>query len=239
VPNRGEVRGARLVEVVGDEWSREDEVLLPVDLAVEYPNGVRVEALPAVLVELVDVRLEVCDQLLPVRGTAHLVADGVQVEDDVAQAPSAQERVGQLDDLDVGVGSSRPEYLDAEHAELAEPRGLGSAVPVIRMHVVRLERSRQLLGVGQEGANDRRSALRTERHRSPTLVLEGEHLFRDDVRRVSRCACEELGLLERRRLDVPVAKTTRELVRLVVEREDRVRTRRQQIRRSPRRLELH
>jgi hypothetical protein len=61
-------------------------------------------------------------------------------------------------------------------------------------------------------AADRGRRLRAERQRAPGLVLEGEHLLLDDVRRLTHAAREQLGVLEGRRLERLVAGPTEQLV---------------------------
>jgi hypothetical protein len=56
----------------------------------------------------------------------------------------------------------------------------------------------------QVRAADRRRRLRAQREAATALVLESEHLLADDVGGAANAAGEEVGLLERRRLDPAV-----------------------------------
>jgi hypothetical protein len=55
------------------------------------------------------------------------------------------------------------------------------------------------------GAADRRRPLRAERDALPLAALERVHLLLDDVGRLPDPAGEQLGRLERGRLDAPVS----------------------------------
>ena len=68
------------------------------------------------------------------------------------------------------------------------------------------------------GAADGRGALRAQRQRAPAAVLEGEHLLADDVGRGADAAGEQLGRLERRRLDPLVAGGAEQRARARLER---------------------
>ena len=60
------------------------------------------------------------------------------------------------------------------------------------------------------GAADGRGALGPQRDRTPAAVVERVHLLLDDVGRFADTAREQLGGLERRRLDAAVARCVEE-----------------------------
>ncbi len=81
----------------------------------------------------------------------------------------------------------------------------------------------------EPGSHDTGRALRTERHRTTALVLERVHLLGHHVGGIAGRAREHLGVLERRRLDVPEPEEPRQLVGGLVQAEHRVGAVRQQV----------
>ena len=101
------------------------------------------------------------------------------------------------------VGADR---LGADLVELAVAPRLRALVAEERARVPELHRLRELVhAVLEVGAADRRRPLRAQGEAAPALVLEAEHLLLDDVGGLADAAGEELGVLEGRRLDPPVA----------------------------------
>ena len=127
-PNGGEVRRARLAQVIGDRRrGRARSPCRPSTLQSNTRNGFFDRRRPAVLVELVAVRLEVVDEPLAIRGAAVLVADRVQVQDVLAQAALPQEPLPEHDHLDVGRRRPRPR---SPRCRTAGTRGTGPPAAV-------------------------------------------------------------------------------------------------------------
>ena len=112
----------------------------------------------------------------------------------------------QRDQLRVDGGVVGADGLGAELPELAKAPGLRLLLAVVAAQVPELHRlGERVHAVLEVGAADRRGALGAQRQRAPAGVLEGVHLLLDDVGRLAHAAGEELGGLEGRRLDAPVA----------------------------------
>ena len=134
------------------------------------------------------------------------VADRIQLEPVVRHPQTAKQLVVELDQLRVYGGIVRADGLDGGLVVLA-------VTALLRRRVAVHRRDReQLLGlrlamkpVLDVGAHDRRGSLRAERQRPAPTVLERVHLLLDDVGAGARRAREQLGVLEDRRLDAPVA----------------------------------
>ena len=149
------------------------------------------------------------------------------------------EQVGQQDD-DLGVhrrvvGADR---LRPDLPELAVAARLGRLVAEEARQVPQLHRLGQLVhAVLDVGAAHRRRALGAQGHGAPALVLEGEHLLAHDVRGLPHAAREQLGGLERGRLDAPVAGGLQHLPGLALDHLARVRVVGQHVERAARRLD--
>jgi hypothetical protein len=127
--------------------------------------------------------------------------------------------------------------LGADLPELAEAAGLRLLLAEERAEVPELDRLRLLVhAVLEVGADDRRGALGAQRHGAPARVVEGVHLLLDDVGRLADAAREELGVLEDRRLDPPVARGREDPARGLLDRAARGIVLRQHVVRAARRL---
>ena len=121
--------------------------------------------------------------------------------------PGGLEQVGQQDDqLGVGLGRVGADRLGAELPELPV------AASLRRLGAEAARQVPELHGLGQlahpvleVGAADRRGDLRAQRQRAAAAVVERVHLLLHDVGGLPHPAREQLGRLERRRLDPPVA----------------------------------
>ena len=96
--------------------------------------------------------------------------------------------------------------LDVELPELAEAALLRLGVAEHRRHHPGLDRLRLALqAVLDIGATNLGSGFGTKRERALAAIFEGVHLLGDDVGGLARAAREQLGLLEGRGDDAPVA----------------------------------
>ena len=151
-------------------------------------------------------RAQVGGQALAVLGARVEAAQRAQAQAQAAHVELAQQRVQQRDRLGVDGGVVGADGLGPELPELAEAPGLRLLLAVVAAQVPELHRlGERVHAVLEVGAADRRGALGAQRQRAPAGVLEGVHLLLDDVGRLAHAAGEELGGLEGRRLDAPVA----------------------------------
>ena len=124
----------------------------------------------------------------------------------------AEQLVEEHDQLGVDERRVGADRLGVELGELAKAPRLGALVAKERAVPPQLHRLRELLHpVLEVGPGDRRGALRAQGDAAPALVVEGEHLLADDVGRPAHAAREQLGVLEGRGLDPPVAGALEEL----------------------------
>ncbi len=165
---------------------------------------------------------------------------GAEAGDPQAYAVGVQgvEQVGQQDD-DLGVHGRvvGPDRLRPHLPELAVAARLGRLVAVEARQVPQLHGLGQLVhAVLDVGPAYRRRALGAQGHGAPALVLEGEHLLAHDVRGLPHAAREQLGGLERGRLDAPVPGGLQHLPGLALHHLARVRVVGQHVERAARRL---
>ena len=152
--------------------------------------------------------LEVRRQLRDVRRAAGGVADRIEVDLDAAESGVAIEARPKLDDLGVDGRPRVADRLDVELPELAVAAGLRAVVAEHRAGLGQLDRLRPgLHPVLDVGADDAGRRLRAQR---PGLGLLGprgepEELLLDDVGDLADPALEDVGQLEQRRFDAPVA----------------------------------
>src|SRR5439155_22964679 len=134
------------------------------------------------------------------------------------------------------VGADR---FDADLPELAVPPGLGALVAEEARQVPELHRLRELVhAVLEVGAAHWRGAFGSQGERPPAPVLECVHLLLDDVRRLADGAREELGGLERGRLDAPVPRALEDPPRSALDRPARAVLLGQHVVRATRGLDL-
>src|SRR6266540_1210078 len=90
--------------------------------------------------------------------------------------------------------------------ELPVTAGLRALVPKHRAHRVEPNRfGLYLESMLDIGAQHARRGLGTKRERIPTPVLECVHLLLDDIRLVADSPRKQLGALEQRHADLPIA----------------------------------
>ena len=175
---------------------------------IEQAQDVALEPAALELGELGRVRPEVVGQFGHVGRPAGRVTDRIQVHDDAIEARLAVEARPELDDLGVDGRPGVADRLDVELPELAIATGLWPVVAEHRPDLAQLHRLRPglhpVLDVGTDDAGGR---LGTER---PGLAVlgprgEAEELLLDDVGDLADAALEDVGQLEHRRLDPPVA----------------------------------
>ncbi len=185
---------------------------------VERSHRVQVDAIAHVLGELLLVRAQERLQLLPVLRAGGRSAQARQPQPG-ALDPGGLEQVGQEDDqLSVGLRRVGADRLGAELPELPV------AAPLRRLGAEAARQVPELHGLGQLahpvleiGPADRRGDLRAKRQRAAAAIVERVHLLLHDVGGLPHPAREQLGRLERRRLDPAVAGGAEDLVRLLLE----------------------
>jgi hypothetical protein len=145
-------------------------------------------------------------QPLDVPGPAVRVPDRVQLERVVRHFESAEDLVVELEHLGVDRGIGAADRLDAQLPVLAVAALLRPVVTPERPDRVELLRLRLAMEpVLDVGARDRRGALGPQGQRASAAVLERVRLLLDDVRPLARRADDQVGILDPRRLDRPVA----------------------------------
>ena len=179
------------------------------------------------------VELDPGDDVLgqPRRVVAQVLLQLVAVAQPVQRHPEARDpqprlHAGGLEDLGEQqdrlrvdrrvVGADR---LGADLPELAEAALLRTLATEEAREVPELRRLRQLVhAVLQVGTADRGRALGAQRDALGIRVVERVHLLLHDVGRLADAAGEQLGRLERRRLDPPVAGALEDPARVTLER---------------------
>ena len=201
-----EVLAARVAQRLADLGRVGERRLHVRVLHVEDTQRRRRSLLARLGVQLVLVLVEPGVQALEVGGAALAVADRVELEAVAGRAEPAQELVVELDDLGVERGIVGADRLDRELPVLAVAAALRAPVAVHRRDREELHRLRlSMQAVLDVGAADRGGALRPQRERAASPVLERVHLLLDDVRAGPRRAGEEVRVLEPGRLDAAVA----------------------------------
>ncbi len=193
-PHPGQVRGARLVEVVGDARRTLGDGSTFGPLAVQYPQRVRPVPLPVLVAQRVGVRLEVGEQGGHVGGPTLPTPHGVDRQVHLAKPQPPVEIGGQRDNLDVHVGIVGAEHLHPELVVLLVAARLGALVAECGRDVPRLPRHGRT--VLDEGPDHRGRALGTQGDGAPAPIFELVHLFSHDVALVPDAPTEELGVLE-------------------------------------------
>ena len=201
-----EVLGVLCVEAVEHRRRALHHLLRPCVVRVEGSQWVRVDSRADVVRQRGLVLPEVRSGAR--RGTPCRVSNEPRLPSrrlDAGHGELGQE-IGQKDDR-LGVGQRRvgADHLGVDLVELAIAARLRALVaeersPAPELHGLR-KRVHAVLDVC---AADRGCRLRAKRQAAPALVLEREHLLLDDVRGLPDSPCEQLSLLEHRRLDPPV-----------------------------------
>ena len=151
-------------------------------------------------------RVEPRRQALDVGGAAFRIADRVELQPVLGHAKSPQELRVELDQLGVEGGVVGADRLDRGLVVLAVAALLRRGVAVDRRDRIELLRLRLAMqAVLEVRAADGGRRVRAKCQRASAAVLECVHLLLDDVGAGARRPGEELGVLEDRRLDAPVA----------------------------------
>ena len=181
-------------------------------LAVQQAQGVAFQAFLAVVAESIMVAAVVVSQSLDVRRPAVAIPDVVDQQLDVAQAQAAHQLPRNFDDLGVNGGIGVSQGLHAELVVLPEAAGLGPFVAEHGAEVVHAHRLREVVHTMLEvGAADRGGAFGTEGDAVAAPVLEGVHLFLDDVRAFPDGPDEQVGVLKSGSVDTTVAEAVGDL----------------------------
>ena len=199
--------GAVPAQVVDAAGRRVDGGLARLFLAVQQPQGVRLEPPPAVLVhQPVLPRLEVGPECVDVCGTAGGVADAVEQQRQVGQTSALQQIPAELDDLGVYGRVAVADGLGPELVQLPVAACLGPVVPIHGADVVEPDRLGPVVHpVLEVGAADRGRALGTQGQEVAAPVLEGVGLLLDYVGGLSDTPDEQPSVLEGRRVDPVVS----------------------------------
>ncbi len=133
--------------------------------------------------------------------------------------PECLQQVGQQhDQLGVGLGRGRADRLGPDLPELAVASTLRRLGAEEAREVPELHGLCELAHpVFEVRAAHRRGPLRSQRERPSATVVERVHLLLDDVGRLPDPAREQLGGLERGRLDPPVAGGTEDPLGLLLD----------------------
>ena len=145
-------------------------------------------------------------QPLEVGRPALSVTDRVELELEAGHAQPPEQVGVQRDQLGVDRRIVGADCLHRELPVLAEAAALRRRVTPHWPHRVELQGLRLAVHpVLHVRTNDRRRGLRPQRQRAAAAVLERVHLLLDDFGAGARRAGEDLGVLERGRIDPPVA----------------------------------
>ena len=207
-PDGGEMLGAGVAQAVGDARRRGVQRSHRRILGIEQAQDVAVEALLLDRRQGRPMRVEVRRQLGDVGRPAGGVTDRVQQDLDALEAGIAEDPHPELDDLGVDRRARIADRLDVELPELAEPAGLRPVVAEHRPGHRELDRLRPgVHPVLEVRADDASGRLGPERPRFGLLGSrrDPEELLLDDVGDLADAALEDVGLLEHRRRDLPVA----------------------------------
>ena len=187
-------RGVR--QVLRELRRAQDDVLPRLDLGIEHPHRVRVDARQELVAERAAVANEVISQGRDETRARLRIAHRVEQQAHIAEAEVTIEAGQQRDDFHIDLGILDAERLDAQLPVLAVTTFLGPLVPEVRSDVPNLpRRSRPVL---HERAHHRRGAFGTEREAPTALVRELVHLLRHDVG-VLTDPLEHLDVFEHRR----------------------------------------
>src|ERR1019366_7606486 len=138
-------------------------------------------------------------------------SERVDLKTDTGDPERCEETPGHLDDFRIERRRTLSDALDTHLRELVLPPCLGPLGSEERTRVVHPNPLDLLVEVGAErGAQCAGGALRPQGQGASATILEGEHLLLDDVRVRSHAADEQIGRLDDRRLDCPVAEGLRD-----------------------------
>src|SRR5580692_2495456 len=141
-------------------------------------------------------------QPLAILASALDAAEAGKAQPETAYAHLREQRHQQRDRLGVHGGILGAERLGADLPELPVASGLGALVAKEARQIPELHRLAALVHAMLDiGSACGGGALWSQRQRASGLILEGEHLLAHDVGRLTDPAGEQLGCLERGRLD--------------------------------------
>ena len=202
----GEVLGVLRLETIEQDRGALHRLLGAPVTGVERPHRVEVDPGDHLRRQLVGVRPQVRGQLFAVLSPCLRRAEAGEPQPGLPDPEGLQQLGEQQNQLGVGLRRGRPDHLSADLPELPVAPALRGLGPEVARQVPELHRLRELVHpVLQVGPADRRGDLRPQRQRPAAPVVEGVHLLLDDVGRLADGADEQLGGLERRRLDPSVA----------------------------------
>ncbi|MNO71937.1 hypothetical protein D3C76_628670 [compost metagenome] len=177
------VRTGFVVEVIG-HFRRIDQHRLSVGIfRVEHAQRVGFQATLAVFVEFVVVRREVLDQRFTITPTGLAGAEAVELElDRITNAQLAPQTPGHGDQLGVDVRAIEVEHFQTDLVELTITAFLRTLVAEHRADVPEfLHLATASDTMLEHGAHAGSGAFRAQGQRIAVAVLEGVHLFFDDV----------------------------------------------------------
>ena len=199
--------GAGCAEMIDDARRIALQCLVLRILRIEEPQRIALEPRSALLAQPGQMRPVVVAQQLAVRRPADLVANAVEVKRHAGHLEPGKPVPPQHDGFDVEERAPIADGFDPELMEFVESPGLRAFGTEIGAQVVEPHRLRLELHAGIEvGAHDGGRSLRSQRERTPTAIVEREHLFAHDVGRFAHATDEQVGCFEDRRLDALVAK---------------------------------
>ena len=189
---------------------------------VERAQRVQLDALAHLLGELLGVGAQMRLQALAVLVAGGRAAEARQAQADRGDVQLVEQRGEQADRLGVDRGVLGAERLGADLPELAVAPGLGALVAEEARQVPQPHGLAELVhAVLDVCPADRRGALRAQGQRASGGVLEGVHLLAHDVGGCADAAREQLGRLERGRLDALIAGALQDRASAVLERRAR------------------
>src|SRR3990167_1510061 len=201
-----EVHTGLFVQVVG-HFRRIDQHGLRVGvLGIEHPQRVGFQTALAVFVQLVQTGREELDQRFAITSTGLGGAQAVELKlDRITDAQLAPQAPGQHDQLGVDVRTVEVEDLATDLMELAITAFLRTFVTEHRADVPEfLHLTTAGDAVLEHSTHAGRRAFRAQGQGIAVAVVEGVHLFFDDVGHFTNGALEQLGELDDRHADLLV-----------------------------------
>ena len=168
-------------------------------------SGLRCARSRALFAHRREVRTEVFQQRLAIRRAATFVAERIDIELRRLDPVALHELPRQRDHFQVRLRTGESEAFDAKLMRLPITSLLRPLVAKDRSDVIEPQRTRRKEMVFERRPDDRRGPLGTQRERASAAIGKRIHLFFDDVGLFADAAHEELGRLEERRANLPVA----------------------------------
>ena len=193
------VRAAIIAKVIDRSRRALSNAAAAFVLAVENAERIRFETCAAAIAKLGLVCAEICDELLPVFRSALGAADRIYMKRGILYAELLYKRIRHGYDREIRRRVRCAEHLGSELIEFAASR-LRLLVAEAVYYVEQAKRHRiRALAVLDDGADNSRRSLGTERESSALSVLKGIHLLLYDVGRLADAAGKQPELLECRR----------------------------------------